>query len=49
MFLNLVVLKLDDRKKIVENIHTKIGHFNEQRILVEVNKQYFWHDCTKVV
>lgn len=49
MFLNLVILKLDDREEIVENIHMKIGHFNEQRILVKVNKQYFWHDPTKVV
>jgi hypothetical protein len=39
MFINSVVPKLDDRKEIVENIHTEIGHFNEQRILVEVNKR----------
>jgi hypothetical protein len=29
MFLNLVVLKLDDKEEIGENIHAKIGHFNE--------------------
>jgi hypothetical protein len=29
MFLNLVVLKLDDREEIVENIHIEIRHFNE--------------------
>jgi hypothetical protein len=49
MYLNLFVHKLDDKKEIVENIHMGIGHFNEQIIMVEVNKRYFWHDHTKVV
>jgi hypothetical protein len=46
MFQGLVVPKPKERKGIVNNIHAKIGHFSEQRILAEVKKRYFWHDRT---
>jgi hypothetical protein len=41
MFQGLVVLKPKEREGIVNDIHVEIGHFNEQRTLVEVKIRYF--------
>ncbi len=47
MFQGLVVPKLKDKEGIMNDIHAKIGHFNEQMTLVEIKRRYFWHDRTK--
>jgi hypothetical protein len=45
----MVVPKPEERYVLVKNIHKEIGHFNEGRTLVEVEKRFFWHDKTKAV
>lgn len=47
MFQGLMVPKPKKKEKIVNDIHAKIGHFNEQKTLAEVKRRYFWHDRTK--
>jgi hypothetical protein len=34
---------------VISKIHNEIGHFGEQRTLVEINKWYFKHNKTKDV
>jgi len=41
-----VVPKLEKRDEIMNLIHEEIRHFNEQRNLVEVKKN-FWHNIIK--
>ncbi len=40
LFKNLVLLKLEERKALVKDIHEEIGHFSEGRTLIEV-KRFF--------
>jgi hypothetical protein len=48
-FKNLVVPKPKERHVLVKNIHEEIGHFSEGRTLVEVKKNFFWHDLIEFV
>jgi len=48
-FKNLVVLKLNERKVLVRDIHEEIGHFREGRTLIEVKNRFFWHDIIETV
>jgi hypothetical protein len=41
MFKELWVLKPDERKQLILDLHEEIGHFGEGCTLVEVNKRYF--------
>jgi hypothetical protein len=48
-FQNMMVLKLDEKKDIVLEMHREVGHFGEQRTFVEICKWYYWHNRTKQV
>ncbi len=48
-FRNMMVLKLDERKGIVLEMHKEIGHFREQQTFVEICKQNYWHNKTEQV
>jgi hypothetical protein len=43
-FPNMVVPRLEKRKKLIEKIHEEIGHFGEMRTFTKVKKRLFWHD-----
>ncbi len=45
----MMVLKLDEKKDIVLEMHREVGHFGEQRTFVEICKWYYWHNRTKQV
>ncbi len=40
-FKGLYVPKLEDRLKLVSQMHEDLGHFGEQRTLVEIYERYF--------
>jgi len=42
------MLKPEERRVLVKNIHEEIGHFSEGRTLVKVKKRFFWHNRTKI-
>jgi len=48
-FKDLLVPRLEDRMGLVVRIHKDLGHFGEERILVEVCRRYFWHNRTEDV
>jgi len=37
-----MVLKPNERKDIVLEMHMEIGHFGKQHTLVEICKRYYW-------
>jgi hypothetical protein len=39
-----VVLKPEEKKALVKDIHEEVGHFSEGRTLAEVKKRFFWHE-----
>jgi hypothetical protein len=43
-FKTLLVPKLEERVSLVRRMHEDLGHFGEQRTLVEVQCIYFWHN-----
>jgi hypothetical protein len=45
----MVVLKFEERKALIKDIHKEIRHFSERRTLIEVKKRFFWHDRTETV
>jgi hypothetical protein len=47
LFKGLMVPRPKEQRWIVVDLHNEISHFGEGRILVEVTKHYFWHNCTK--
>jgi len=48
-FKALLVLKPEERVSLVRWMHEDLGHFGEQRTLVEVRRRYFWHNRTEDV
>jgi hypothetical protein len=42
-FKTLLVPKPEERLFLVKQMHEDLGHFGEQRTLVEVRSRYFWH------
>jgi hypothetical protein len=38
------VLKPEEKKALVKDIHEEVGHFSEGRTLAEVKKRFFWHE-----
>ncbi|CAK9214023.1 unnamed protein product [Sphagnum troendelagicum] len=42
-FKKLLVPEPEERLPLVRQMHEDIGHFGEQRTLVEVRRRYFWH------
>jgi hypothetical protein len=42
MFKTLVVPKPKERKQIILDLHTEIGHFGEGSKLPKMNKCYYW-------
>jgi hypothetical protein len=51
-FKGLYVPRPEERVKLVSQMHDDLGHFEEQRILAEVCRRYFWNnriECVKVV
>jgi hypothetical protein len=49
MFTKLVVPKPKKWKQILLDLHFKTKHFGEGRMLVKVNKHYFWHNIVNDV
>ncbi len=39
-----MVLKPEEKKALVKDIHEEVGHFSEGRTLAEVKKRFFWHE-----
>ncbi len=48
-FKGLLVQRLEDRIGLVVQMHKDLGHFGEERTLVEVCRRYFWHNRTEDV
>ncbi len=48
-FQNLVVLKLAERRMLIEKIHEEIRHFGAMQTFVEVKKKLFWHDKIEAI
>jgi hypothetical protein len=48
-FKGLFVPKPEERTALVIQMHEDLGHFGEQRSLVEIHRRYFWHNQTKDV
>jgi hypothetical protein len=48
-FKGLLVPKPEERMTLVIQMHEDLGHFGEQRTLVEICRRYFWHNQTKDV
>jgi hypothetical protein len=48
-FKGLYVPKPEDRMKLVTQMHEDLGHFGEQRTLVEICQRYFWNNRTECV
>jgi hypothetical protein len=42
-FKGLLVPKPEERISLVSQMHEDLGHFGEQRTLVEIRQRYFWH------
>jgi hypothetical protein len=45
-FKTLLVPKIEERVSLVKRMHEDLGHFGEQRTLVEIRRRYFWHNRT---
>ncbi len=45
-FKALLVPKPEERVSLVRRMHEDLGHFGEQRTLVEIRRRYFWHNRT---
>jgi len=43
-FKALLVPKPEERMSLVRRMHEDLGHFGEQRTLVEIRRRYFWHN-----
>jgi hypothetical protein len=43
------VPKPEERIPLVIQMHEDLGHFGEQRTLVEICQRYFWHNQTEDV
>lgn len=48
-FKRFIVPKPRERKQIIEVMHAKLKHFNEQCTLIKICKRYYWHNCTQEV
>jgi hypothetical protein len=48
-FKGLLVPKPEERMSLVSQMHEDLGHFREQRTLVEICRRYFWHHRTEDV
>jgi hypothetical protein len=48
-FKGLYVFKLEERMRLVSQMHEDLGHFGEQRTLAEICRRYFWHSRTEDV
>jgi len=48
-FKGLLVPKPEERMSLVSQMHEDLGHFEEQRTLVEIRRRYFWHHRTEDV
>jgi len=48
-FKGLCVPRSKDRLKLVTQMHEDLGHFGEQRTLVEICQRYFWNNRTECV
>jgi hypothetical protein len=51
-FKGLYVPKPEERMELVNQMHEDLGHFGEQRTLVEICRRYFWNnrtECVKIV
>jgi hypothetical protein len=48
-FKGLYVPKPEDRLKLVAQMHEDLGHFGEQRTLIEICQRYFWNNRTECV
>jgi len=46
-FKGLLILKLEERKRIVLEMHHEIGHFGQHWTFAEVYKIFYWHNQTK--
>jgi hypothetical protein len=44
MFKTLIVPKPEERKQIILDLYTEIGHFGEGSTHPEMNKCYYWHN-----
>jgi hypothetical protein len=49
MFNDLVVPRPNACQQLILDLHNEIGHFNEGKTLLKVNRCYFWHNRTKEV
>jgi hypothetical protein len=47
MFNDLVVPRPNACQQLILDLHNEIGHFNEGKMLLKVNRYYFWHNRTK--
>ncbi len=45
-FKALLVPKLEEKVSLIKRMHEDLGHFGEQRTLVEIRRRYFWHNRT---
>ncbi len=45
-FKTLLVPKPEERLSLVKQMHEDLGHFGEQRTLVEIRRRYFWRSRT---
>jgi hypothetical protein len=43
-FRGLYVPKLEERLKLVTQMHEDLGHFGEQRTLTKICQRYFWNN-----
>jgi hypothetical protein len=43
-FKELVVLKLEERRIVIEKIHEEIRHFGELWTFAKIIKHFFWHE-----
>ncbi len=48
-FKGLFVLKPKEKMGPIIQMHEDLGHFGEQRILVDIYRRYFWHNKIKDV
>jgi len=48
-FKGLFMPKSEDRMGLVVQMHKDLGHFGEERTLVEICRRYFWHNRTEDV
>jgi len=48
-FKGLLVPRPKDRMGLVVRMHQNLGHFGEERTLIEICRRYFWHNRTEDV